>query len=274
MANSPSIGTVVAMWRYPVKSMQGEELSTSLVGERGLLGDRGYALVNADDGKVATAKNPRKWPRLFEFRAGYAEAPVSGQPLPPVRISLPEGSIHTSGAAGTDAVLSTVLGRAVSLRSAVPETPVLEEYWPDIEGLAHRETVTDEKMPENTFFDLGTVHLLTTAALQALAESYPQGKFEVRRFRPNIVVAPAAGTRGFVENDWLERTLCLGDEVRLLITMRCGRCLMTTLQQGELPRDTGILRTAVQQNQGNVGVYARVVHGGIIRHGDAVSFDA
>jgi uncharacterized protein len=274
VANGPSIGTVVAMWRYPVKSMQGEELSTSLVDERGLLGDRGYALVHAEDGKVASAKNPRKWPHLFEFRAGYAEAPVSGRPLPPVRITLPDGSVRTSGPAGTDAALSTALGRTVSLRAAIPETPVLEEYWPDVEGLAHRETVTDEKMPENTFFDLGIVHLLTTAALQALAESYPQGKFEARRFRPNIVVAPAAGTPGFVENDWLERTLRLGDEVRLHVTMTCGRCVMTTLPQEDLPRDTGILRAAVQQNQGNAGVYARVVRGGMVRRGDAVTFDA
>jgi uncharacterized protein YcbX len=95
----------------------------------------------------------------------------------------------------------------------------------------------------------------------------------VRRFRPNIVVAPTTGTRGFVENDWVERTLRLGDEVRLQITMPCGRCVMTTLPQGDLPRDTGILRTAVQQNQGNVGVYARVVRGGIVRHGDTVTID-
>jgi uncharacterized protein YcbX len=273
IANGPAIGTVVAIWRYPVKSMQGEELSTTPVDERGLLGDRGYALVHSEDGKIASAKNPRKWPHLFEFRTGYVGAPVSGRPLPPVRITLPDGSVHTSDAAGTDAALSTAVGRAVSLRAAVPETPVLEEYWPDIDGLAHRETVTDEKMPENTFFDVGIVHLLTTAALHMLAGSYPQGKFEVRRFRPNIVVAPAAGTRGFVENDWVERTLRLGDEVRLQITMPCGRCVMTTLPQGDLPRDTGILRTAVQQNQGNVGVYAHVVRGGMVRHGDTVTFD-
>jgi uncharacterized protein YcbX len=271
MANGAFIGTVVSLWRYPVKSMQGEELTSSLVDERGLLGDRGYALVNAEDSKVASAKNPRKWPHLFEFRAGYVEPPVSGRALPPVRITLPDGSICGSGA---EAALSAAVGRAVSLRAAVLEAPVLEEYWPDIEGLAHRETVTDEKMPENTFFDLGIVHLLTTATLQALADSYPQGRFEVRRFRPNIVVAPAADTRGFVENDWVARTLRLGDEVRLHTTVPCGRCVMTTLPQGDLPRDTGILRTAVQQNQGNVGAYARVVRGGIVRQGDTVTFDA
>jgi hypothetical protein len=101
---------------------------------------------------------------------------------------------------------------------AVPEQPVLEEYWPDIEGLALRETVTDEAMPEGTFFDLATVHVLTTATLDRLRELYPGGRFEARRFRPNIVVQTTAGDVSFVERDWVDRTLTIGDEVRLKVT--------------------------------------------------------
>jgi uncharacterized protein YcbX len=68
-----TLGTVVSLWRYPVKSMQGEELNAAEVGERGVLGDRAYAVLDRTDGKVASAKNPRKWPRMFEFRAGFAD---------------------------------------------------------------------------------------------------------------------------------------------------------------------------------------------------------
>ena len=69
------VGSVVTLWRYPVKSMLGEELNASNVTERGLAGDRGYALVDSADGKIASAKNPRKWPRMFQFRAAFAGPP-------------------------------------------------------------------------------------------------------------------------------------------------------------------------------------------------------
>src|SRR5437867_5683455 len=99
---------------------------------------------------------------------------------------------------------------------------------------------------------------------------YPQGRFEVRRFRPNIVVAPASGEKNFIENDWIGHTLTIGAEVRLNITGPCSRCVMTTLPQGDLPKDPGILRAAAQHNRVNVGVYAAVQRGGTIRRGDLV----
>jgi uncharacterized protein len=275
-------GSVVSLWRYPIKSMMGEELNASFVGRRGLLGDRARALVDATDGKVASAKNPRKWPALFEFRAAYASPPEVGKELPPARITLPQGDYVLSGEADVNGRLSEALGRQVEIREQEPEEEhvvettrpnpwmgTLEEYWPDIEGLAYRDTVTDEAMPEGTFFDLATVHVLTTATLDQLRALYPAGCFEVRRFRPNIVVQPANGQTGFVENDWIERELQVG-EARLRVTRPCPRCVMTTLPQGDLPKDPGILRAAAQHNAVAVGVYAAVVKPGHVRRGDAV----
>ena len=266
------VGSVLSLWRYPVKSMMGEELNASAVTERGLLGDRAYALLDPSTGKVVSAKNPRKWSNLFEFRANYAEAPRSGEKLPPVQITLPESTIVTSEQSDIDHTLSAALGRDVELKTSAPKTPTLEEYWPDMDGLDHRETVTDEEMPPETFFDLAVIHMLTTATIDRLRELYPVGRFEVRRFRPNIVVEAASGETTFVENSWIGRTLILGDEVRLSISGPCPRCVMTTLPQGDLPKDVGILRTAAQHNQANVGVYAKVLQGGMVRRGDPVRF--
>jgi uncharacterized protein YcbX len=269
-AQLPVIGSVVSLWRYPVKSMMGEELNATDVTERGLLGDRAYALVDNSDGKVATAKNPRKWPPLFGFGAAFVEPPRTGATLPSVRIAFPDGTTITSDRADLDQILSKALNRAVTFRAAQGGAVNAEEYWPDMEGLDHRDTVTDFTLPEETFFDCAMVHLLTTATLDRLSARYPQGRFEVRRFRPNIVVETSSTETGFVENGWIGQTLTIGDEVRLSITGPCGRCVMTTLAQGELPNDSGILQTAVQQNMGNVGVYAAVVRGGTIRRGDIV----
>src|SRR3979409_1207239 len=91
------LGSVVSLWRYPVKSMMGEELNATEVTERGLLGDRAYALVDSSDGKGATAKNPRKWPRLSVFASPViGPARAAAAKAPPVRIALPDGTIATS----------------------------------------------------------------------------------------------------------------------------------------------------------------------------------
>src|SRR3989442_7961785 len=131
-----------------------------------------------------------------------------------------------------------------------------------MEGLDYRDTVTEWELPEGTFFDLAVVQLLTTATIDRLRALYPEGRFEVRRFRPNIVVSTGPEDQGFVENDWIGHTVAIGDDVRLVITGPCPRCVMITLPQGDLPKDSGILRTAAQHNGVNVGVYGSVVSGG------------
>ncbi len=280
------LGSIVSLWRYPVKSMMGEELNAAEVTKSGLLGDRAYALVDSSDGKVASAKNPRKWPELFDCRAALADAPRTGVKVPPVRITLPDGNIVHSEQSDLYQILSKALKREVTLgaivhghREVVPSalpnlrTATAEEYWPDIEGLEYRDTVTDFGLPEGTFFDCAFVHLLTTATLDRLRMLYPQGRFEVRRFRPNIVVETANGEKDFVENAWIGQVLAIGDAVRLSITGPCPRCVMTTLPQGDLPKDAGILRTAAQHNRANVGVYASVLQGGTVRRGDSVRLE-
>jgi uncharacterized protein YcbX len=267
--------SVVALWRYPVKSMMGEELNAAEVTETGLVGDRRFAVVDAATGTVAGAKNPRKWGNFFDFRAGYVEPPKTGAKLPTVRITLPDGTVVTSDQPDLAQILSNALGREVGLAEAQgsgeSSGAKAEEYWPDLEGLDHRDTVTEWELPAGTFFDLAVVHLLTTATIDRLRALYPEGRFEVRRFRPNIVVSTGPAEQGFVENDWVGRTIAIGDEVRLRITGPCPRCVMTTLPQGDLPKDAGILRTAAQHNQANVGVYADVIAGGTARRGDALT---
>jgi len=269
------VGSVVGLWRYPVKSMMWEELNVAEVTDRGLLGDRQFAVVDATTGMVAGAKNPRKWGNFFDFHATYVEPPETGSKLPAVRLTLPDGTVVTNEQPDLAEVLSTALGREVAFAEAQHDGESsgaqAEEYWPDMEGLEHRDTVTEWELPAGTFFDLALVHLLTTATIERLRALYPEGRFEVRRFRPNIVVATAPDQGGFVENDWIGQTLALGDEVRLRITGPCPRCVMTTLPQGDLPKDAGILRTAAQNNQANVGVYAAVVTGGTVRRGDNVT---
>jgi uncharacterized protein len=277
-------GKVVSIWRYPVKSMLGEELNSSYVTERGLIGDRTYALIDQQTGKIASAKNPSKWGKLFDFRAAFIDTPQAVQNIPPVRITFPDGTqILSDQDYIIDHTLSKVFGRDVSLIMATSlDKPSYEEYWPDIEGLAQRAKVTDEDMPHHTFFDIAVIHILTTSTINPLRELYPEGRFEVRRFRPNVVVeSSSASSRGagqekndFIENSWVGKKLKIGEDIVLNVTAPCTRCVMTTLPQGDLPKDLGILRTTAKYNQVHAGVYASVHRGGgTICRGDLVKLE-
>ena len=275
-------GTIVSLWRYPVKSMMGEELNSSYITERGLVGDRTYAVVDKQTGKAASAKNPRKWGKLFDFRSMFIDSPSDDiNNIPLIRITFPDGSNIFSDRKedeyDTDSRLSQVFGREVKLMKASNfEEPSYEEYWPDIDGLARRDTVTYEAMPSKTFFDIAVIHILTTSTINRLRELYPEGRFEVRRFRPNIVVESTSEDKNkkkndFIENSWVGKKMIIGEDIVLNITAPCTRCVMITLPQGDLPRDLGILSTVATYNEVHVGVYASVESGGgTIYRGDSI----
>ena len=272
------IGSVAELWRYPVKSMMGERLQEVNVTERGCVGDRAYALVDRETGKVGTAKNPRKWPDLFECHASFVQDPVDGADMPPVEIRLPDGRVTRSDAGDAASIISQALGREVTLEKAAQwsngrGSAHSEAYWPDeVEGLS-KTGVTEFTLPKGTFFDGAFFHLLTTATLDELSAHHPAGRFEAPRFRPNMVVNTPSEMTGFIEDGWIGRSIRLGPEVRLRVIRPCSRCVMTTLPQRALPRDLDILRTIVRANDAHLGVYATVERPGIVRMDDRLSFD-
>ena len=268
-----SVGSIAAIWRYPVKSMRGEELDEGEITERGLLGDRSYALIDVETGKVVSAKNPRKWGNLFEFQSTVLESPSHLEAIPAALITLPDGSSVRTDDPGVEERLSALLGWTVRLASSPPPASRIEGYWPDYDWLEARDKTFHVDLPTGTFFDGSLLHFITTATLERLSSLSPQSRFDVRRFRPNFIIEVPDHTAGFVEDAWVGRTIAIGDEVRLMVTHPCPRCVMTTLPQGELPKDPNVLRTAVQHNQGNVGVNASVSRGGRIRRGDAVGVE-
>jgi hypothetical protein len=289
------LGPVRELWRYPVKSMQGQRLAEAPLSERGVLGDRAFAVVDRRDGRVASAKHPRKWAALLSCRASFVEPPAPRQPLPPVEIILPDGSTTRSDAPDVDATLSSFIGRDVTLDTIAPDDARLEEWWPDIEGLApaehiesgriatgdEREVVTQEALglvsPPGTFFDCGPLHLITDATLEELGRHHRSGHVDVRRFRPNVVVGGAG--QGFVENEWLGYTLQIGAAVRVSVALPAPRCVMTTLAQPDIEADRSLLQIVAATNRVTVeglgtwscaGIYATVIEGGAIAVGDQV----
>jgi hypothetical protein len=271
MARSTEVlGSIVSLRRYPVKSMMGEELNAAEVTARGCVGDRAYAVVEPSTERLASAKMPRKWGKLFDFRAAFVEPPRAGEETPPVRITFPDGTMMTSDQPEVHRALSAALGREVVLTSS-PPAGLKIEYVPPTADPADDNVPTGEySLRHQSFFDAAPIHLLTTSSLDRLRELYPQGRFDVRRFRPNIVVRTQAAAPGFVEETWLDRILAIGDNLRLRIRIPSIRCVMPTLPQDDLPGDPGILKTIVEHNRTNVGVFATVAREGTVRRGDPI----
>jgi len=285
-----TIGRVIEIWRYPFKSMAGERLEQGAIGPRGLLGDRGWAVRDEHAGEIRGAK---KLPALLQCSARYVIEPEADR-VPPVAISLPDGSGVRSDAPEASVRLSALLGKPVSVwplqpesavdhyRRAAPDNPDLFAELRDIFGRNPDEPLPDLSVfppellqytsPLGTYFDAFPLHLLTTASLALLGGRTPEADFAVRRFRPNIVVEPVDRTPALVENAWCGRAVRIG-RVQIKVEMPCVRCVMTTLSQGDLPEDPRVLRTIVRDADQNLGVYATVVTPGRVEVGDAVTLD-
>lgn len=279
------VGRVSAIRRYPVKSLLGEELESVVFGQGGVVGDRQYAIVDDETGKVASVKRPRRWGRLFELTGSTLD---DGRAV----VSFPDGEAVTVGDPKLDVRLAEFFGRPVSVADTTPPDARFDEVWVrDLKGGAEpyfgMESRVEEGeemidgggfMSENgNFFNYGDVHLVTSGSVRELGRHAPQSRFDAHRFRPNLVVD--TDDDGFVETAWQGRTLLIGP-VELRVTITVPRCVMTTLPQGDLPGDREVLRTIAETNSIDVletgtpypcvGVYADVAAEGEIRRGDPV----
>ncbi|MDX2272095.1 MAG: MOSC domain-containing protein [Cyanobacteriota bacterium] len=264
------VGTVHSLWRYPVKSMLGEAIPVSAITAQGVWGDRLYALWDPERQRVASAKNPKKWAKLLNFQAKFSETVTPPNPATTVTITLPDGQMVNTDSPEIHTRLSQALGCSVELLSSVPKGASLDQYWPDVEGTAHQETITQLYMPPQTFFDSCSIHLITTATLARLQTLYPEGQFHVSRFRPNILIEPLFPTADFLENDWVGGILSIGESVKLSIDTACPRCVVTTLAQSDLPQDINILKTTARYNQVIAGIRTSVLEAGTIQQGDPI----
>jgi len=270
---------VDSIWRFPVKSMGGEEISATVVTERGFLGDRTYALVDRESNRAATL---RTWAAaLLDYHPQFLTEPEPGAESPDMRITLPDGSLLTTTDGDVDQRLSAPLNRDLSLMATAPVGLTVEFPAGTLGG--KMSNVTDVPIasaaPPGAFFDYGCVHLLSSATLEFLQSAYPTGQFDVRRFRPNIMIRSHG--EPFVENAWVGRAIAIGEEVIFRVTIPCPRCSTVTLPQGSLPRDPRILRTVAEHNMLDLGefgslpcagVYADVEKTGVIRRGDEVRY--
>jgi len=281
------IGRVAEMWRYPVKSMAGEQLARAMIAARGVPGDRGWALRDETAREIRGAK---KMPILMRCRARYDEEP-SGDHIPRATMTFPDGSTLPTTAPDVNERLSALVGRPVTLwplqpaehrdhyRRGLPDHEDMETELRQVFGRLPDEPLPDLSVvppelfeltsPAGTYFDLAPIHLLTTSTLRTLAARNASAQFDRRRFRPNVLVETTDATAALPEIGWCGRRLRIGEAV-IAITIPTMRCSMTTQPTDELAKDTSVLRTIVRDADQNVGVYATVETPGVVALGDRV----
>jgi uncharacterized protein YcbX len=251
------VGVVRELWRFPVKSMQGERVERGVLTATGLEGDRRYGVRDAETGKVLTAK------RYGALLDAAARTTTDGS----VVITLPDGVEVAADDAAVHDAISAWLGRPCRL-----EAPA--------EAGAEFEMSFDAEHPdENTFvwpcapgtyLDLAGAHLLTTASIAAAEALGADSTWDVRRFRPSALIETGAGG-GFVEDAWVGRDVEVGEAV-VHVDMPTVRCPMPTrAQPGGLERDLRIAATLRDHHDNNLGVYGTVTTTGDVAVGDPVT---
>jgi len=247
---------LVQIARYPVKSLQGELVSTAQVDEDGVRGDRSWGIRDEATGKILTA---RRAPQLLFASAALA---ADGTPL----ITLPSGDLLDGPGTETDDALSVWLGKAVRLVSAVAVPPARAEFFAD--ATDDSSEAIEWTMPAGRFVDALPLLVLTTASLRTAAALHPDGDWQPRRFRANLVVDVDGD--GWLEDSWCGRaTLHIGDTA-LSPQQPCVRCTMVTRPQPGVEADVDIFRTLARQHGGLFGAWTTVRTAGTIQVGDDV----
>lgn len=282
------IGKVGELWRYPVKSMEGTQVTESTIEKSGMLGDRSWALRDESVGELTTV---RKIPKLLKYKAAFDQEPSSDH-VPHVTIGLPDGSSVNSADGDINEKLSDAIGKPVSLWPLQPKTN-LKHYLLKVPNgaAAMKKQFATKEMPDMSsvswglmmelaifatplgrYQDVYPLHLLTSSSLKKLKALEPNGDFRVERFRPNLVIETFANNADFEEFQWVDGKLHIGDTV-LKVVSRTVRCSMPAQPQVTIKKDAKVLRTLEAHTQRHLGVNITVIQPGIIRVGDIVRWE-
>lgn len=287
------VGTVKELWRYPVKSMEGELLEEAQIEELGLMGDRCWAI--RDELKNETS-SVRTLPKLLQCTAQYQNEPRIGQTgslIPHVKITLPDGTYSNSDGDNTNKLLSDFLNKDVSIWPLQPKSnwrfyrlktmdgeEALKKQFSTKEALPSMASVSWLKIlelsifatPLGRYYDAYPLHIVSSNSIEKLKSLEPEGDFQSKRFRPNIFIECSNKNLNFDEFDWVGGKLHIGGTI-IKCESRTVRCLMPAQPQPRLKKDSKVLRTLEKHTGRHLGINASVLKEGTMRHGDPVFWE-
>ena len=287
MTIGTTVGTVSQLWRYPVKSMGGEQIQSVQIDHNGVAGDRGWVIREGGENRTA-----RQVPRLLHCAARYVEDPATDRRSPQFEVTLPDNEALASSADNFEQRLSEVLGREIVVLPLHPAED-LEHYrrppaapnvdqmasirevfgledgdpFPDLGDLP-MDILAQFSSPPGTYFDAYPLHIMTTASLNALADAGGGDEVDVRRFRPNVLI-DTGDAAGLLEVDWNGRKLRLGEVVIELQTTTV-RCSIPAHAQRDFGSSRAVGRALIEKTKQHLGSYCNVLESGAVAVGDEV----
>ena len=287
------VGTIKELWRYPVKSMEGECIEQVHIEKLGLMGDRYWAIRDNENNETSSV---RKLPKLLQCTAKYEHEPIAGKvdtDIPAVKITLPNTPSFSSNDQHTNERLSTFLNKDVSLhplkarsdwkfykQRTIDGEAALKKQFNTKEALPNMASISWLKMlelsifatPLGRFYDAYPLHIVTSNSIQALKHIEPEGDFRSERFRPNLYIECSKENNNFDEFEWIGGKLYIGDTV-IKCESKTVRCSMPAQPQVRLHKDSKVLRTLEKHTGRHLGINASVIHTGTIHSGDSVYWE-
>jgi uncharacterized protein YcbX len=256
------VGHVESLWRYPVKSMRGEELQDAFIGFSGMYGDRLYAFHSTTARPVLPFLTGRDLAEMLLYQPGFRHPEKAARPVNVAEAhAIPPGANPLyAGPAELAVDVRTPDGDVLAI-----DSPVLHHRLST--ALGGEGTLTLRRS-DRAMTDCRPISLISTQTIAALAEEIGMA-LDRRRFRANICIDLDAAS-GFAEDALLGRSLKIGARTVVVIVERDPRCKMITLDPDTAQASPAILRTVAQAHEGKAGVYAAVLTEGTIRPGDEI----
>ncbi|PYK82736.1 MAG: MOSC domain-containing protein [Verrucomicrobia bacterium] len=254
------IGTVESLWRYPVKSMRGEELEEMFAGYAGVYGDRVFAFTSSLSPKGFPFFTGRDQRQMIRYHARFRNPEKAARP-----INLAEA--ESSGANPVSANASELMievetpdGKTI----AIDDPALIDNLRANIDGKHKLKLLRSDK----AMTDCRPLSIFALQSAKKLGEETGV-KVDKRRFRANVYL-DLTSSDGFVENQFVGKTLRIGSKVVVSVLERDPRCMMITLDPDTAEKTPAILKQVAQAHEGMAGVYGAVLMEGMIRKGDSV----
>jgi uncharacterized protein YcbX len=254
------VGTVESLWRYPVKSMRGEELDEMFAGYAGVYGDRLFAFESSASPKGFPFFTGRDQRQMIRYRARFRNQEKAERPINLAEAESSGANPISANASDLMIEVETPDGKAFS----IDDPALIENLRAGLDG-KHELTLLRS---DRAITDCRPLSIFAVQTAEKLAKETDVA-VDKRRFRANVYV-DLTSSEGFAEDKFVGRSLRIGSKVTVAVLQRDARCMMITLDPDTAEKSPAILKAVAQAHEGMAGVYGAVLMEGVIRKGDAV----
>ena len=256
------VGTVESLWRYPVKSMRGEELKEAFVGYGGVYGDRVFAFESSTNPKGFPFFTGRDQPQIIRYRPHFRDLKKASRPINLAEARRHSPNVNPLSASSDDLMVDveTPDGKRFAI-----DDPRLAEHLRAKLGRNHRLTLLRS---DKALTDCRPLSIIALQTIRKIGEEAGIS-LDQRRFRANVFV-DFNSLGGFAEDQFVGKSLRIGPNVAVQVLHRDGRCVMITIDPETAEKTSAILKTVARAHEGKAGIYAAVLTQGIIRKSDPV----